>query len=107
MKYDIIFRCGHEERIELFGKTSERERTIDYLKGCLCKECKAKIEIAQRKEKDEKNGIKTPEILEGGSWNGKIYGYGKIKSIYLSGKKIELTPEELEELENYKKQLSK
>lgn len=104
MKYDVIFKCGHEERIELFGKTSERERKIEYFQNCcICSECRRKAIAESRKEEDEANGIKTPEILSGGKWNGKIYGYGAIKSIYLNGNKVELTPEELEELENYKK----
>lgn len=28
--YNVRFSCGHEERIELFGKTSEREKRIAY-----------------------------------------------------------------------------
>lgn len=28
--YDVTHACGHDERIELFGKTSERERRIEW-----------------------------------------------------------------------------
>ena len=30
-KYDIKYACGHEGRIELFGKIADRERKIKYL----------------------------------------------------------------------------
>ena len=39
-KYDVVFSCGHEERIELFGKGSERERKIAWFeKYGLCSCC--------------------------------------------------------------------
>ena len=39
-KYDVVFSCGHEERIELFGKGSERERKIAWWeKHGLCSAC--------------------------------------------------------------------
>lgn len=39
-KYTITMSCGHEDTVELFGKTSERERKIEYFKESgLCKEC--------------------------------------------------------------------
>lgn len=48
-KYTVLMSCGHEEEIVLFGKTSERERKIEYFKSCgLCKEC-------YKKKIDEKN----------------------------------------------------
>lgn len=37
--YDITHTCGHDERIELFGKTSERERRIEWLQERPCTEC--------------------------------------------------------------------
>lgn len=41
MKYDVTFSCGHEQEVQLFGKTSERERRISYLgKYCICDACK-------------------------------------------------------------------
>ena len=39
-KYDVVFSCGHEERIELFGKGTERERKIAWFKKHgLCSDC--------------------------------------------------------------------
>ena len=39
-KYDVVFSCGHEERIELFGKGTERERKIAWFeKYGLCSTC--------------------------------------------------------------------
>ena len=52
MKYTITMSCGHEERIELFGATKERDRKIDYFKSeGLCKECyKKKMQEEAEKE---------------------------------------------------------
>ena len=39
-KYDVTYACGHTETVELFGKTSERERKIEWMEGnCLCPSC--------------------------------------------------------------------
>ena len=39
-KYDVTYTCGHTETVELFGKTSERERKIKWMEGnCLCPAC--------------------------------------------------------------------
>ena len=39
-KYDVVFSCGHEERIDLFGKGSDRERKIAWFeKHGLCSAC--------------------------------------------------------------------
>ena len=103
-KYNVTFKCGHEQEVELFGKMTEREKRIKYYEeSCLCNECKQKMIAASRVKDDEAKGIKTPEILSRGYWNGKIYGKGAIKSIYLNGDKVELTAEQLESLEEYLK----
>jgi hypothetical protein len=40
MKYTVNFSCGHTETIQLFGKTSERERKIAYFERCgVCSCC--------------------------------------------------------------------
>ena len=50
MKYNITMCCGHDQIVELFGKTSERERRIKYLRECvMCDDCYGKI-------KDSENG---------------------------------------------------
>lgn len=39
-KYDVVCSCGHEETIVLYGKSSERERKIEWLENYgLCSEC--------------------------------------------------------------------
>lgn len=43
-KYDITRKCGCEERVELFGKSTERERKIEYYETQECAACKAKRE---------------------------------------------------------------
>lgn len=53
--YDITHTCGHDERIELFGKTSERERRIEWLQERPCTECwkkERKAEAEARKNKE-------------------------------------------------------
>lgn len=40
MKYDVKFSCGHTHTVELFGKTSERERKIKwYEEVAVCPDC--------------------------------------------------------------------
>ena len=40
MKYYVTFSCGHSDNVELFGKTADRERKIDYYKNYgVCPEC--------------------------------------------------------------------
>lgn len=39
-KYTILMSCGHEDTVELIGKTADRERKIEYFKSNgLCKDC--------------------------------------------------------------------
>lgn len=40
--YTITHACGHTETVELYGKTSERERRIQWLSEKLCNDCYAK-----------------------------------------------------------------
>lgn len=100
MKYEITYTCGHKGIIRLAGKEKDRERRLYYEKTCVCPECKSKMVEETRIKKDAEKGIKTPDFLTG-KWNGKIYGYGENKSIYIDGDKIELTKEQLEELQTY------
>ena len=40
--YDAKYSCGHEERIELFGKTEKRESHLAWLAPQKCPECHSK-----------------------------------------------------------------
>lgn len=40
--YDAKYSCGHEERIELFGKTEKRESHLAWLATQKCPECHGK-----------------------------------------------------------------
>lgn len=99
MRYDITHKCGCERVIELFGPTAERERKLEYYKNTFCDHCKRKIE-------DETLGLRTPAVLTG-YWNGKIYGGGVIKSIYIDNIKHDLSAEELKEVQAYMQEKSK
>ena len=53
--YDITHTCGHDERIELFGPTRERESRIEWLQERPCTECwkkERKAEAEARKDKE-------------------------------------------------------
>ncbi len=50
MKYDVTYSCGHEGRVELFGKTTDRMKKIEWLETTLCPECYAR-EQAQKANK--------------------------------------------------------
>jgi uncharacterized protein YkuJ len=45
-KYDVTFNCGCTKTIELFGKSVDRDRKMEYLQTCECNECQAKKENA-------------------------------------------------------------
>lgn len=48
-KHIVVMSCGHEQEVQLFGKSDERERKIRYYEEYgLCKEC-------YKKTKDEEN----------------------------------------------------
>lgn len=50
MKYNITYSCGHEGRVELFGKITDRMKKIEWLETTLCPECYAR-EQAQKANK--------------------------------------------------------
>lgn len=103
--YKIKFSCGHEGEVKIIGGNSQtREAKAKWYEGELCKECYKKMMAEKKIEDEKKKGIIIPDFITG-YWNGKIYGYGETKSIYIDGDKIELTKDQLEELEEYKKAL--
>lgn len=56
MKYDVAFSCGHTETVQLFGKTSERERKIAwYERAGICSKC-------YREQKEIENSIGCTEV---------------------------------------------
>lgn len=40
MKYNIEFKCGHNEEVALFGSFKDREREIERLQECDCSACR-------------------------------------------------------------------
>ena len=61
--YDITHTCGHDERIELFGKTSERERRIEWLQERPCTECWKKEREAEAEARKNKEAAMIVERL--------------------------------------------
>ena len=54
MKYDVLFSCGHEETVSLFGPGKERERTISWYRSAgLCSECYAKRKQERYNERNQ------------------------------------------------------
>lgn len=61
--YEITHICGHDERIELFGKTSERERRIEWLQERPCTECWKKERAAEAEARKNKEAAMIVEKL--------------------------------------------
>lgn len=61
--YDVTHACGHDERIELFGKTSERERRIEWLQERPCMECWKKERAAEAEARKNKEAAMIVEAL--------------------------------------------
>ena len=59
-KYEIVYKCGHAETVQLYGPEKDRERRIEYLRACLCPDCYR----AQQTEKatDEATAAGLPEL---------------------------------------------
>lgn len=47
-KYTVRHNCGHDQTHELFGKGSERERKIEWMKGNPCTDCWKAEQRAER-----------------------------------------------------------
>lgn len=56
-KYNITYKCGHEDRVELFGKMSVREWRLEQMAGELCPECQRKAEMERLKKQEEEDGL--------------------------------------------------
>ena len=88
-KYDITRKCGCEERVELFGIGTERERKIEYCETQECAACKAKreglepVEMHYSEYKENYSDCKTGEYDK------------KSKTIIVYVKKVEETVEEV------------
>ena len=59
--YDISHTCGHDERIELFGPTRDRERRIEWLQGRPCTECWKKEREAEAEARKDKEAAMIAE----------------------------------------------
>ena len=72
MKYNVTYSCGHADEVQLYGKTSERERKIAWMeRSGLCHDCyKAKME-AERSEEHAKQDAKAEAGIE-------HYGYPEL-----------------------------
>lgn len=51
---DITYKCGHTGRVQLYGKSSQREWRVQCMEQELCHDCKLKI----ASEKEEQLGLK-------------------------------------------------
>lgn len=97
-KYDITFSCGHTGTIELFGKTSERERKINYFENHgLCAECrkaeKASLTDTLEQELDlpEIEGVSEKQIAYARSLRYKIANEYKRQIETIKKERIECT----------------
>jgi hypothetical protein len=62
-KYYVNYSCGHEGRVELYGKGADRERKIAYYeKYGVCPECYKEQKRIEAEAEAEKNGLKETEV---------------------------------------------
>ena len=47
-QYVAVYRCGHCRMVNIYGKSSERDRKLDYLKTIDCPVCMKKVELEKR-----------------------------------------------------------
>lgn len=59
MKYSVTYDCGHEGYVQLFGKTTDRERKLSYLSTCICPDCK-------KAQQDKANAAAANKAAEAG-----------------------------------------
>lgn len=58
MKYSVKYSCGHICTVELFGKTSERERKIRWMQEtAVCPECYKEQKRIELETEAEKAGL--------------------------------------------------
>lgn len=49
-----VYRCGHCRMVNIYGKSSERDRKLDYLRTIDCPACEKKAEMEKREEDTNK-----------------------------------------------------
>lgn len=49
-KYNVTYRCGHQETVQLFGKYNDRYNKIAYYETIDCPSCRAASKAAAAKE---------------------------------------------------------
>lgn len=58
-KYNVVFKCGHEEDVQLFGKHKDREKRIEwYEKEYDCSKCRT--ETYRKKMAETHNEVIMP-----------------------------------------------
>lgn len=53
-KYVAVYRCGHCRMVNIYGKSSERDRKLDYLRTIDCPACEKKAEMEKREADTDK-----------------------------------------------------
>lgn len=59
MRYHIVYKCGHEENVNLNGRQNSQSYA-DWLAAGICKECYQAQKLADRKAYNETEGL--PEL---------------------------------------------
>lgn len=49
-KYDVTYSCGHTGEVVLFGRSSERQRKIEWLETQICRDCQREREAVENDE---------------------------------------------------------
>lgn len=59
-KYNITYKCGHEDRVELFGSMKSRDYRLEQMSQSLCPECQRKEKMRLCGEMEEE--LSLPEL---------------------------------------------
>ena len=101
----VCSECGHAFRKEIHRKDFAKPITENFIQWVkaqkhVCPDCYYEKKEASEAQEAKVKGYSRPAFLDS-TWNGKIYGHGLQKSIYLQGIKVDLTPEQANEVAYY------
>ena len=49
-QYVAVYRCGHSQIVNLYGKSAERDKKLDYLRTVDCPVCERKKQQQEQNE---------------------------------------------------------
>ena len=59
-KYEVTYKCGHIETVQLYGPEKDRQHKLDWMRTCVCKDCYRRQQTERAAEKAAEMGL--PEL---------------------------------------------